>query len=100
MVNSLMRLLPLPLIAFALTNCANMGGAPSVGDVQSIAVKACAFLPTAETVAKIISSNSPALNTSAAIASAICAAVAPKSASGASKATVAGVPVEGLKVNN
>jgi hypothetical protein len=85
-------------LALALTNCAGMEK-PSVGDVQSVAVKACAFLPTAETVVKIIDAKSPALTTSAAIASAICAAIAPKAGPGAGKATVAGVPIEGLRVN-
>ena len=94
------RILAVTALAFALPGCAIFEKAGvSVGDVQSIAVKACSFLPTAETVGKIIAANSPALNTSAAVASAICAAIAPKAGPGAGRATVAGVPIEGLKVN-
>ncbi len=95
------RILAVSTLALALGGCGVLGkdGGPSIGDVQSIAVKACAFLPTAETVGKIIAANSPALNTSAAVASAICAAIVPKAGPGAGRATVAGVPIEGLKVN-
>jgi hypothetical protein len=87
-------------VAFLATGCAslNSSGSPSVGDVQSLAVKACSFLPIAETVKTIIDVKSPALNTSAAIASAICEAISPKAGPGAGKASVAGVPIQGLRV--
>jgi hypothetical protein len=94
------QILLAPVLALMLAGCgAFEKGGLSVGDVQSIAVKACAFLPTAETVGKIIAADSPALDTSAAVASAICSAVAPKAGPGAGRATVAGVPIEGLRVN-
>jgi hypothetical protein len=93
------HLLLLPLLALALGGCSMLEKKPTIGDVQSLAVGVCAFLPTAETVAKILAAGSPALATSSAIANAICSAIAPKAGSGSGKATVAGVPIEGLRVN-
>lgn len=93
------QLLLAPLLALALTNCAMLEGKPNIGQVQSLAVGVCAFLPTAETVARILAAGSPALATSSAIANAICAAISPKAGVAAGKATVAGVPIEGLRVN-
>lgn len=73
---------------FFLIGALVLGGCPSITtnptpqlniqSVQSIAVAACAFLPTADTVANLIAANVPALNTAEAIAAAICAAVVPK----------------------
>ena len=70
-------------------------------DVQAAAVQACGFLPTAATVAGILTA-SPYLATATAVASAICAAVTPtKSASklGAAVPMVNGVVVHGKWVN-
>lgn len=88
-------------VAPMIAGCESMrggDGSVAVGDVQALAVKACSFLPVAETVKAIIDVKSPALNTSAAVASAICEALAPKAGPGAGKATVAGVPIQGLVV--
>lgn len=95
----LKQLLLVPLLALALAGCSVFEKAsPTIGDVQGVAVKVCAFLPTAETVAAILAAGSPALTTSSAIANAICNAISPKAGPGAGRATVAGVPIEGLKV--
>lgn len=48
--------------------------APSVSTVQGATVQACKFLPTAATVASLLSSSS-SISTAASIASAICNAV-------------------------
>jgi len=68
-------------------------GQPTVAEIQSIGVRDCAFLPTKETADKIIAARSAQLDSSAAIASAICVAVATER-----RGTVAGVPIEGLRV--
>lgn len=80
-----------------LPGCVTTSGTTlNVQDVQAAAVAACAFLPTATTVASLIAANNPALNTAEAIAAAICAAVTAKSAPlGASGPAVAGVPIRG-----
>lgn len=93
------QLLLVPLLVLTMSGCSALDKvAANVGDVQSLAVKACAFLPTAETVRAILAAGSPTLTTSSAIASAICAAISPKAGPGAGRATVAGVAIEGLKV--
>lgn len=86
------------VLALACGACASIGdmGPPSVGAVQSIAVRDCAFLPTAEVAAKIIKANAPGLNSNRPIASAICVATDPKV--GTSHAKVAGIAIEGLRV--
>ncbi len=89
--------LALPLLG-ACDSLKGGGTGPDVGTVQSLAVKVCSFLPLASTVASIIDVRSPALNTSAAVAAAICEAVAPKAGPGAGRPTVAGVPIQGSRV--
>ncbi len=85
-------------LALALPGCVTSSGTTlNVQDVQAAAVAACAFLPTATTVASLIAANNPALTTASAIAAAICAAVTAKSAPlGASGPAVAGVPIRGM----
>jgi hypothetical protein len=88
--------LPMLALVLSLAACeaiAPAGGQPTVAEVQSIGVHDCAFLPTKETADKIIAARSAQLDTSAAIAGAICTAVATER-----RGTVAGVPIEGLKV--
>lgn len=53
------------------------GEPTQIESVQSAAKAACAFLPTAETVADIIASGDPRLTSAAAVARAICAALVP-----------------------
>ncbi len=55
-------------------------GGISVADVQNDAVAICSYLPTASTVANIVSANNPAVVTAEAVAAAICGAVAPPKA--------------------
>lgn len=86
----------LAIYTLAATGCQPAPGQTTVQQVQAAAVAACAFLPTATTVASLIASNNPTLNTASAIAAAICAAVTAKSAPlGGSGPVVAGVPVKG-----
>lgn len=89
-----------PVLVVGLSGCqALQGGKFSIADAQAAAVKVCSFLPTANTVANIVAAGSPTLNTASAIGDAICAAIAPKAGAGAGKPTVAGVAVEGQRVN-
>jgi hypothetical protein len=61
----------LPLLAFAACT-----PDPSlITQAQQASMLACAFLPTAETVANIIATNNAAVSTAEQIAGAICAAV-------------------------
>ena len=87
----------LPVLALGLWSggCAPIvpAGPPTVAEIQSIGVHDCAFLPTKETADKINAARSSQLDSSAAIASAICVAVATER-----RGTVAGVPIEGLRV--
>ena len=66
-------------LAMSLAGCGAtnpLTGAPiTAADVQSAAVAACGFLPTAATVANIIAANNSTLTTATSVASAICAAV-------------------------
>ena len=55
---------------------------PTVASVQQLAVAVCGFLPTAATVANIISAGNPLVMTGEAIAAAICQAVTPAKLSG------------------
>ncbi len=87
--------LPGLVLALSCGACA-VAGPPSVGAVQSITVRDCAFLPTAEKTAAIIKANAPGLNSSNSIASAVCVATDPKT--GMRNAKVAGVAIEGLRV--
>jgi hypothetical protein len=91
---------------FALTACdppANPA-APQVQavvtQVQQTTASACAFVPTAETVAGIFFSGNAAYQTATAIADAVCRAVSNKSVRrGAGPPKVAGVVVKGHSVS-
>jgi hypothetical protein len=99
-------------LAASLSGCAALSqifptgttGANIVLDTQNAAVAICGFLPTAETVAGIIATGNPILQTASTVANAICAAVAPKTpvtqsvrhtVRVAPVPTVSGVPVYG-----
>lgn len=95
----------------ALSGCASMGPLPSSGanseiaavvqQVRAYAVRACSFLPTAETVANIFFSGNPALMTAEGIGNAICSAVSALSVrrGGAVRVPrVAGVVIRGRRV--
>jgi hypothetical protein len=82
-----------------------------VAEVQELTKKACSFLPTAQTVAAIITAGDPTVAGASAIAKAICDAVtksaeapqaplgaAPKKAEECPYGKVAGVCIEGKKV--
>jgi hypothetical protein len=75
-----------------------------VAAVQNAARKACAFLPTAETVAGIIKAGDPRLATASAIAAAICDAINPATPAGTMNLlfkpapTVDGVVIRGERV--
>ena len=60
-------------------------GGIDIATVQADAVAACSYLPTAATVAAIISANNPVAITAIAVATAICQAVAPGSVVAAAK---------------
>jgi len=93
----------------ALAGCQTInpltGDTIQVTDVQSAAVAACSFLPTAETVAAIIKTDDAKLATATAIAEAICHAITVKPSSGAvtlfsitTVPKVNGVPIKGSRV--
>ncbi len=64
-----------PLVVFG--GCATIpGGGITIQEVQGAAVAACAFLPTAASVANLLSA-APAVATAESIAAIICAAIAP-----------------------
>lgn len=76
-----------------------------IANTQADAVTACSFMPDVATISAIFATGNPALQTGAAIASAICAAVAPHAAGALTAmdnsvpgAKVAGVPVKGVWV--
>lgn len=70
-----------------------------IAKVQAATTQACSFVPTAETILAIFATNNPALSNAAAIASAICGAVAPHTGGKlATEVTVGGVPVHGYFV--
>ncbi len=84
--------------ALALGGCDKDTGKFDISGAQKLAVTICAFEPTAQTVLNIFNTGSPALGTASQVASAICQAVnTPKSAG--TKPVVAGVVVEGKRVN-
>lgn len=67
-----------------------------IAETQSIATQICRFVPTAQTVANILSAGNPALQTAGSIASAICNAVSATTARrGAVAPNVAGVRIAG-----
>ena len=90
----------------ALGGCATPGGMPpnvadALAQAQQIAVAACGFLPTYQTVQNIIVAGAyppgiPAAQLANLVGNAICAAVTAKSAKFGSRGpTVNGVPVQG-----
>lgn len=96
-------------LTMSLTGCA--GSLPPVDDnigriiqqVQAITSAACAFLPTATTIANIFVQDNPVLMTAESIASAICQSLVPRPAAArrVGKAwvpTVAGVPIKGRRL--
>lgn len=83
--------------ALALGGCDKTTGKLDLTGAQNLAVQICGFLPTAQTVANIFASGSPALDTAGEVANAICQAVNTPRATG-QKPVVAGVVVEGSRV--
>lgn len=89
--------------AMSLGGCATTGNgtfdlASFIASVQADTNLVCAFIPTAETVANIVSTGNPIVATAGAVANAICAAVTPVKAAGkfgAVAPTVAGVAIHG-----
>lgn len=88
--------------AFLLAGCQTPGDpgaglslAVLISDVQSLATSACQFVPTAATIAAIVS-KSGRVSSAADMASAICAAIAPQ-ASGPGSSRTPGY-VHGVKV--
>jgi hypothetical protein len=84
--------------ALVVSSCASLrepGGLDAlIKQVQSITQQACAFIPTAQTVANILAAGQ--LNGAFVIANAICAAVvAPPDATRRRAPMVSGVPVNG-----
>jgi hypothetical protein len=68
-----------------------------ISQAQQVAVATCGFLPTAETIAAIVSAGDPSLKVPDAIAKAICLAVAalPKPAAQRARAMAAPPPMVG-----
>lgn len=100
MIKFLLTLFLAVALPFALAGC---GGGTSeepadpVAQVQLMAEKVCAFVPTASSVAAMLAANNPAVQGTVAIANAICAAVTRKAATPGLEScpTVNGVCVEG-----
>jgi hypothetical protein len=66
------------LSAFALAGCATTGGTTiTVAQVEAAAVTACSFLPTAATVAALITAN-PNVATAEQLAAALCSLASAK----------------------
>lgn len=83
--------------ALLLAGCDKSTGKLDLTGAQNLAVQICGFLPTAQTVANIFATGSPALDTASEVATAVCQAVnTPRSAG--TKPIVAGVVVEGQRV--
>lgn len=83
--------------ALSIGGCDKTTGKLDLTGAQNLAVQICGFLPTAQTVANIFASGSPALDTASEVASAICQAVNTPRATGV-KPIVAGIVVEGSRV--
>lgn len=68
-------------LALSLGACATLqsplGNSNTIIKIQNAAIAACAFLPTAQTIASILAANDPKLATAEAVAAAICAAIQP-----------------------
>jgi|SRR5665213_1112865 len=93
-------LIALPLAAaLAVSGCTTTSSNSTIAQIQALTQAACLFVPTAVTISNILSTGNPALATAAEVATAICAAVAPKAAArrfGAPLAPeVAGVIIDG-----
>lgn len=96
------------LAALALTGAVTLGGCAgtlpvlqdptvqnTITNIQSLTASVCGFLPAAETVAGILSTN-PVVGTAEAIAETICGVVTKKGAQrGGATPSVNGVPVKG-----
>jgi predicted small secreted protein len=82
---------------FALAACDKTTGKVDLSGAQQLAVQICGFLPTAQTVANIFATGSPALDTASEVAAAVCQAVNTPRGAG-QKPVVAGVVVEGNRV--
>lgn len=109
----LKRFLAVTALAFAAattSGCAEVKalfqGGPTIEEAKAViakvkegTAKVCKFEPLDSVVANIVAAGSPALGTVNAIVDAICAAVAPKASVDAGKPTVAGVVIEGRRVN-
>ena len=98
------RLFLAAVAAASLGGCASTAGTPVdlasfIAQVQATTSAVCSFLPTAETVAGIISTGNPIVTTAGAVANAICAAIGPVKVAGrlrrATAPTVAGVVIHG-----
>lgn len=89
------------VVSIALAGCqtiapgAGLSLAVLISDVQSLASSACQFVPTAATIAAIVS-KSNAVSSASQMAAAICAAVAPQ-ASGPGSSKTPGY-VNGVKI--
>lgn len=96
--------------AIGLASCVTPGGVPTSGGNQTVnqiiaaTQQACAFAPTASTVANILATFVPGLNIVADVANAICGAVSPPlgimSARAVRAPAVNGVKVRGTFTNN
>ena len=83
--------------------CGNVDLTQLVKNAQADAVQICAFLPDVETITAIFAVGNPAVQSGAAIAAAICAAVTPHAAlaptatpdGSITGAVVVGIPVKG-----
>lgn len=94
--------------SLALAGCTTTdpitGETSPIDSVQSATAAACQFLPTAETVADILVTGDPRLDTASAVARAICAALAPQAPAGvatlfSAPPTVNGVAIRGKPVD-
>lgn len=76
---------------FGVAACTSTGTAdPAViSSAQNIAVAACGFLPTVQTVTDILAKGNAALSTAEQVATAICAAVTPATATTTTTTTTA-----------
>jgi len=94
------HLLLIAACAVPLAACQTTAGGGSsslIDEIQAAAVTACAYLPTVETVANILSQN-PAVSTASAVADAICKVVKPSTALSARLKTEAPINLFGIKV--
>ena len=92
---------------FTGQTCGNVDLTQLIANAQKDAIAICGFMPDVATITAIFGTGNAALQTGSAIASAICAAVVPKTVAGAENpapraippgAAVAGVPIVGVFV--